>query len=266
MSGVCVYARGVELTTEQMVLVALIAVGGATLQGVLGFGIALFALPLMVWAGVSLPVAIAVVQVTAMSQMGWGCWRYRDQIAWKPALGVNACRVLGQPLGWASLVWLVAAGQGTMKQAVGAAILLAVVLRVTVRVKPRAKVRWWWTAIAGFFSGYTGGVVGMSGPPLVLWVTAHEWSTNKTRVMLWIAMLPMMPLSFAFLIYWYGMPVVQGGLLGLAAVPVSLAGAMWGTRMGAKLPVVWLRGAALGLLVVIALASIAQPVMALGGR
>jgi len=251
------------LSVEQIVLITLIAVTGATLQGTLGFGMALFALPLMVWLGVSLPAAIAVVQMTAMTQMAWGCWTYRDRIEWKPVLGVNACRLVTLPLGWLTLVWLVSAGQATMKQAVGAAILLAVVLRVGVRVKPRPDVRWWWTGLAGLGSGYAGGVVGMSGPPLVLWATAHDWSTDKTRAMMWAGMMPLMPLTFAFLLWRFGAPVAEGAVLGLLVLPATLGAAMWGTRVGARLPVVWLRGGALALLVLLGLASIVQPIMAM---
>lgn len=254
-----------DLTLEYVPAIALIAVMGALLQGAVGFGMALFALPLMVWVGVELPVAIAVVQVTAIAQMSWGCWTYRDRIEWRPALGINACRLITLPLGVLTLVYLVSLGPGPVKVAVGVALLVAVGVRVGVRVRPREKVRWWWGALAGLASGYTGGLVAMSGPPVVLWATAHRWSTDKTRVMMWISMLPLVPIMLAMLVYEFGMPVVHGIGVGVALVPVTLAGAMGGTTLGARIPAERLRGTALAVLIVIAVVSIIEPLMAMRG-
>jgi uncharacterized protein len=254
-----VYGGRVELGFEHIPTIALIMVLGALLQGAVGFGMALFALPVMVWVGVELPVAIAVVQVTAITQMAWGCWAYREHIDWRPAVGVNACRLVTLPLGVLTLVYLVAQGTGPVKVVVGAALLLAVVVRVAVRVQPREKVRWWWAALAGLVSGYTGGLVAMSGPAIVLWVTAHRWSTNKSRVMMWISMLPLIPVTLSLLTYQYGMPIVHGVLLGLAMVPVTLLGAMSGTNLGARMAPERLRGAALVVLTIIAVVTIVEP-------
>lgn len=250
---------------EQVPAIALIALLGALLQGALGFGIALFALPLMVWVDVPLPVAIAVVHTTSVGQMGWGCWKYREHILWKPAAGVNLGRLATLPLGVLTLAYLVSLGTGPVKLVVGVALLLAVVIRTAVRVQPREKVRWWWAALAGTTSGYLGGVVGMSGPPIVLWVTAHNWSTDKTRAMMWSSMLPVTPVIVALMMYKFGMPVVYGTLLGLALLPLTVMGAMVGTDLGAKLSAHRLRGAALVVLTIIALASVIEPILAMRG-
>lgn len=252
-----------ELTFDQVPLIALICLLAAMLQGAIGFGLALFAIPLMVWAGIELPVAIAVVQVVAATQMGWGCWAYRRHIDWKPAVGVNLCRLVTLPLGVATLVYLVATGPEPVKMAVGVTLLLVVGVRVAARIQPREKVRWWWAALAGMVSGYIGGLVAMAGPPIVLWVTAHRWSSQKIRAMIWITLLPTNPVSVVLLIWQYGMPVVWGALLGAALIPVSLAGAMMGMRLGGRMSVEHLRAAALVVLVLLALASIIEPLLAM---
>ena len=254
-----------DLTLDQVPLIALICLLAALLQGAIGFGLALLAIPLMVWAGVELPVAIAVVQIVAATQMGWGCWAYRRHIDWKPAVGVNLCRLLTLPLGVLTLVYLVASGPGPVKLVVGVMLLLAVAVRVLVRVKPRAKVRWWWAALAGTVSGYVSGLVAMSGPPVVLWVTAHQWSTQKMRAMIWICLLPTKPVAVVLLISQFGMPVVWGTLLGVALVPVTLLGGMSGMRLGGRMSAEHLRAVALIVLVIIALVSIIEPAMAMWG-
>ncbi len=48
------------MDTTQIILVSVALVSACALQGAVGFGAGLFAIPLMVWAGVDLPSAIMI--------------------------------------------------------------------------------------------------------------------------------------------------------------------------------------------------------------
>ena len=250
-----------SLDVTQILVLALAGSAGALLQGTVGFGMALFAVPLIVWAGVPLPVTIAAVMTGAAVQMGVGGWRLRDHISWRPVVGVNLCRLLTLPLGWLTLIAVVAAGSGRAKQVVGVMLLLAVLARALVRVRPRQKLHSAWAALAGGFSGYMSGLVGMSGPPIVLWATAHEWSSDRTRVMIWMSMLPLVPINLAGLTYQFGMPVLEGALVGVCIAPLTIVATLTGMRLGAPLSGDRLRTIALVVLALIAGASILEPLI-----
>ncbi len=254
-----------NLGFEQIASIAIIIAGGALLQGTVGFGMALFALPLIIWTGVPLQVAMAIMVAASSVQLASGCWRLREHLDWKPALGVCACRLAVLPLGWLTLFYVADLGQSRVKQVVGATLLLLVALRLMVRVQPREKVRWWWAALAGGSSGYLSGLVGMSGPPIVLWVTAHNWSSQKTRVMVWSCVLPLIPINIAGLAWKFGWPVMYGAAIGLAMAPLTVGANMVGIHLGGRMSGPRLRTMALVVLVLIALASVIQPLLAMSG-
>ena len=81
------------------------------MQSVLGFGMGLVTIPLLVFAGISLPVAIGVLMPNVLVQTVVCSWQHREQLAWRDALHVFLFRSLGLPLGIVALKGVTEAGE-----------------------------------------------------------------------------------------------------------------------------------------------------------
>lgn len=231
------------------------------LQGAVGFGSGLLAIPLMLWAGVGLPVAIGTLPGAVLVQTGYSAWRYRVHVRWRETVWLTVARYVTLPVGVWLLVLLAGQTLGLAKQVIGVALALVVAVQWVARVRPRARVHWAWTPIAGGLSGLMAGAIGMGGPPLVLWVMAHDWPSRRSRAFLWVLFLLVMPPQVALLVWQFGWPVVQALGVGLAAAPLVLAGAHVGEKLGERLNRRRLRQVALVLLLILAVASIVGPMV-----
>jgi len=212
-----------------------------------------------------LPGAISVTLGGVMVQTGWNLYRYRDHVNLRETLALFALRVLTLPVGIALLGVLVTFGQARVKQAIGAALLLILAVQWVLKVKPRERVPWGWTVLAGGTSGLTAGLVGMGGPPVVLWVMAHDWPSKKSRAFLWATFLMLTPVNAALLIYKFGGDLWGPMLLGLCLAPLVVAGSEVGMWAGALMSRQRLRAAAFGLLLLLALVSVLGPLLSISG-
>jgi uncharacterized protein len=212
------------MDTTQMMLVSVALISACALQGAVGFGAGLFAIPLMVWAGVGLPAAIAVTLGGVVVQTGWNLYRYRGFVRFRDTLPLFFLRVLTLPVGVGLLGVLVTFGQVRVKQAIGVMLLLVLGFQWVLKVKPRERVCWCWTVLAGCASGLTAGLVGMGGPPVVLWVMAHDWPAKKSRAFLWATFLMLSPVNALLLVYEFGGEMWWWMLLGLSLAPLVVVG------------------------------------------
>ena len=234
---------------------------GCLMQAIIGFGAGLFAIPILVWLDLELPQAIAVMVTASGSQVIWGAIRYRAHIQWRPVLPVALGRAACLPLGILLLGLVAGMGQETMKQTVGAGLLLVVGLQWVARVTPRQQLHWGWGGVVAVSSGFLGGVLGMGGPPLVLWTSAHNWTANQQRASLWaIFTIGLGPTLGLF--YWkFGRDILQAMLLGLTCIPFMVAGSTLGFRVGGRLASAHLRQISLVVLFLLGLASIIAPML-----
>lgn len=235
---------------------------GAFVQGAVGFAYGMIAIPVLLWAGLSLPESVALVSTTVIVQTAAGVWRFRTHVVWRDLPGVAAGRYAGLPVGLLIMAALDGAGRGAMKQAVGAVLLAIVALTVAFRPKPRERVRARWSLPVGFSSGVLSGTTGMGGPPVVLWMIAHDWSTQRGRAFLWSLFLLLLPVQLALMAWGFGRPVLWAVVGGLVTTPLVLLSSHVGGSVGSR----WSRPAArrvvLGLLVVLAAVSIVGPWLA----
>ncbi len=255
--------RGMD--TMQIILIGLSLVSACALQGAVGFGAGLFAIPLIVWIGGNLPAAITITMGGILVQTMWNIYRYRGHVGVREVLPIFGLRMLTMPIGVALLGLLVTTGPAHVKQAVGAMLLLVLAVQWLLKVQPRERVGWGWTVLAGGSSGLTAGLVGMGGPPVVLWVMAHDWSSKKSRSFLWLTYLLLIPFNLLLLVYRFGDEIWGSLLLGLCLAPLVVAGSEAGMRLGAMMSRQRLRLAALVLLLLLAVASILGPLLEAGG-
>lgn len=249
------------MDVDQIIFVGVLIFLGSALQSAVGFGFGLFAIPLMIWVGIPLPVAVTVLIVATAVQMGWSCWQYRDDLAWRPALPMVGLRFVTIPVGVFLLSLLATADTSIIRQVVGVLLLLVVLLQWGVRLQPRANVHPAWTLLAGSTSGLLGGLIGMGGPPIILWLMAHDWPPRQARSFLWLVSVLLMPLNLLLLWYNFGSPALHAALVGFAYTPLTLLGASSGLWIGSQLSKPRLRTAMISLLAIIAISSILVPLL-----
>jgi hypothetical protein len=241
--------------------VALTVLLCSVIQGAVGFGFGLFSIPPMVWLGVPLPAAVMVTLVVTLVQGTGVAARLRRHVEWRAIAPVAALRMLLIPAGVLAMGLLVDLGQGRVKQAVGAALLLAVGMQWLLRPEPKDRVWPGWGVAAGGLSGLLMGTVGMGGPPCVLWALAHRWSGSQMRASLLAILGASSPVQMGLLYWRFGAPVARAGLVALCLVPLVALATAAGVRIGGRLATAHLRRVMVGLLVLLALASLLQPVL-----
>ena len=100
----------------------------------------------------------------------------------------------------------------------------------------------------------------MGGPPLVLWVMAHDWPADRTRAFLFAAFSSLIPVQLGLFYAALGPDVLRGAALGVVLIPAVWIGSAAGLRLGALVSKRRLRLAAYALLAAIAFSAIAPQV------
>jgi uncharacterized membrane protein YfcA len=240
---------------HQVIEVCVIVFLGSILQGAVGFGIGLFSIPLLVWFGVPLPSTVAIIVVASGLQTAWSWFKTREHMDWRDPLPISAIRLLSLPAGLIVLGILSTQGQALIKHVVGAVILAILVAQWAFKIRPRPRVAVGWTWLAGLVSGFLTGLISMGGPPLVMWVMAHDWPSHRSRAFLWLSFLIATPVMIGFLLWRFGHPLVLPMSIGAALTPVIVGGSIVGLRIGRLMNRSHLRMAMTILLIVIAVTS-----------
>jgi len=246
-------------TPPQFAALAAILLGASIIQGTVGFAAGLFGIPLMVMTGLKPSEAIMISLMGSFVQSSFGAYRLREEVHVREVLRPTLIRFITLPLGVFSLQWFDTLPQEEVKQVIGAILLVVLLVQWLWRVEPREQLHAGWEWLAFGLSGFMAGFCGIGGPPMVLWVMAHTWTSHKSRAfMFWIFAAGMIPqaglmwLQFGREMYW---PTI----LGLLGIAVMVAGTQVGLLIGGKLPRHRLRQMTYGLLVLIALGAMLGP-------
>lgn len=162
-----------------LLAICLVAFLAGLIQGLSGFGSVLVALPLLVFF-LKLSTAVPLVSLWGMAinlMLLWGLWRQLDV---RRVVYLTVAAIPGIPLGVYCLRYV-------------PAHLLEMVLSLTlvgfagyffccqgqVRVLGRA-----WEVVAGFFSGFLGGSLAASGPPVIIYTALQPWDKDTMKATL----------------------------------------------------------------------------------
>lgn len=239
-----------------LLLAGVVMFVGSLAQGAIGFALGMIALPLLVEAGFSLSQAVALTTLSIGIQVLFGAWRLRAHIPWDDVKPAAIARLLTVALGILLLVNIEAMETAAVKRLVGMGVLLGVIVRV---IASKALRRDWHPAasVAAFgLSGFLQGLVAMGGPPLVLWMTTREYSTQEARAFtmsLFLINTPVQVLLLLFLSRTMSLDVI---LMALALSPLIAIGTAIGLRIGDRFSKELLNRAALAVLILIALNAI----------
>ncbi len=238
----------------------MILVAGAV-QSAIGFGYALVSTPLLIWLGIPLPQAITIVATCSFVQSCIGARHLRADVPWRLVLTSTGIRLVMVVAGIILLRRLTMLNPEHVKLVVGCVLSVLVIMQIGARVKPAASVHWAWTGLAFCLSGLIAGLCGMGGPPLVLWLLAHDWSAERMRGFLFGVFATSIPVQIIMLYLTFGKPIVTGALAGLLLAPVVYLGSRIGLPLGNRLGKERLRWIVYGVLLLIGLNSIIPPLL-----
>lgn len=170
-----------ELTSLQIVLILGGALAGGLVSGLTGFGTALTALGVWLFA---LPPAVAstlviICSVTSQIQTLPMIWR---TILWKRVVVFVAPGILGVPIG----TWLLPHVDPRLFK-IGIGILLFLYSGYALARRAEVKTAWgghFADGVIGFLGGILGGLAGISGAPPVIWTDIRGWTKDQRRAVL----------------------------------------------------------------------------------
>ena len=246
----------------QLAVAALVLTLGAILQTVAGFGIGLVAVPLLLWLGFTLPESVALILGAGVVQSAVGVVKVRRSVCWRQVVSLGFIQWLFIPLGVLAMRFVLEGHQGLTKQVVGATLLVIVGAKLLLQLKPGRQVHRAWGWGASGTAGLLAGLVGMGGPPFVLFAQAHRWSKDRFRGFLWALFLLASPMLLLVLTLHAGQVVIWSFTTGLLLAPF-----VWlGTRLGFVMTTRWearrVQRAATTLLLVIGISAIIGPLLA----
>jgi uncharacterized membrane protein YfcA len=232
---------------------------GSMIQSSSGFGFGLFALPLLLFMGFALPESVIIIvigsamqKIAAISQL----WKAAD---WKGQAPYMAVGLASLPLGVYCLYQVSLLSQPFIKQIIGALILVLLLLQWRGVIKSKEKVPRMWGYTAGFFSGFLNGLANIGGPPLVLWILAHQWSNEKMRVTPIAFSIVFVPFQLLFMALAFGSRFWSPCLKAILLTPLVLLGTWIGLKIGEKISKEHLRIYMRLLLLFIAASAIIRP-------
>jgi uncharacterized membrane protein YfcA len=240
-------------------LIGLILFFCSTIQGAVGFAFNIFAIPLLIWSGLSLPQAITVTSIPIFMQSLTSTYKLRTYVKWKEVAIGTLFRYIGLPLGIYLLTLINSFDKNDIKQVVGVVILLIVALQSLFKVEPKEKVGWFWTVVSFLSSGLFLGMISMGGPPVILWVMAHRWSALEIRAFLSALFFIASPFLLGLLYYNFGKELLDYFITGLSFTPVVVLGTLLGVKLGNRLNHKKLKKIVMGLLVLTSVVSIISP-------
>jgi uncharacterized membrane protein YfcA len=244
---------------EILLPAAAILILSSAVQSIIGFAFNLLAVPLLIWSGLSLAQAVALTSVPILVQVSIATWKLRAEVPWREVLPASSIRFVTLPLGISLLYLINSYDPATVKQFVGAMLLLILAAQRWIRIPPRARLGLGWDLLAFGLSGLMLGMIAMGGPPVVLWLMAHDWSALKTRAFMASLFLIAAPVQLGLLYWKLGDEVADFFLYGLLMTPLVIAGSLAGIRLGNRLDRERLRRLILFFLFLTGVASLLSP-------
>lgn len=198
---------------------------GGFVTGLTGFGTGLIAMPF--WLQVLAPVTAApLVALGGAASLLQTFATIRKDLTWRHVGPMTVAGIFGVPVG----VWLLpSVSAGTFKLVVGVLLVVFCLFVMLVPADWRFRVRRRMPEVLfGLVGGFMGGLVGIPGPPAIIWGTLQSWSQHDKRALYQVFNLVTLSLM-----------VVSSAIAGhmtitvLSAALIALPGMMAGAWLGA---------------------------------
>ncbi|WP_282026514.1 sulfite exporter TauE/SafE family protein [Limimaricola cinnabarinus] len=171
------------MTPETLLLLGAGAISGGFINGLAGFGTALFALGFWLQF-IPPPQAVAIVVVVSAVTGVQGVWIVRHDIGAQPARLMRFLlpALIGTPIGVQLLSWIDA---WMLKLTIAGFMLLFGGFFILRRTLPKFERHTpLLDSIVGFFGGVLGGAASLSGALPTMWCAMRPWAKQETRAVL----------------------------------------------------------------------------------
>jgi len=247
------------MSIEAFIVSALILFGASLIQAMIGFAFNLIAIPLLIWSGFTLAESVAMTSIPIFVQLSLNSWKLRDAIVWKDLPLPVVTRFMTLPIGVALLYAINSMDTDTIKQLVGVILLGIILVQLFVRFKPRESFHRFWDILTFGISGVMLGMIGMGGPPVVVWLMAHNWEPKRTRAFVSFLFLIAAPVQIVLLYWKLGDQVGHAFGWGMMMLPVVIIATLIGIRIGNTFDRARLKKAVMFFLFLTAVVSIVSP-------
>ena len=247
------------MSIEQLLIAAVILFFSSLTQAMIGFAFNLLAIPLLIWAGFSLAQAVVLTSIPMFTQLLTNTWKLRESIVWQDVKRPILIRYITLPIGIWLLYYLNNLDTVYIKQLVGVILLLILASQLFVKFEVKEKLDKLWDYITFGLSGIMLGMLGMGGPPIVLWLLAHNWSAKRTRAFITTVFLFAAPIQIAMLYYKFGDKIPEMFIYAIYAIPIVVLAALLGVKIGNQLNKEKLRVIIVFFLFLLAIVSIFSP-------
>ena len=250
------------LLEDFLPLIAVVLFLSSIIQGAVGFAFGLFTLTFLTLMGIDLTTIVPLILTANLTQLIMGMYKLRDHLQYTPLIKGSIIRYITLPLGIMTLGYLsTSVDKSIIEQLVGGLIFLIVMIQIVVRPTPKEKHHPFWSYLAFSASGFSTGLIGVGGPPIVLWVMAHNWTNKQIRSFLFASFLSTGPINAVLLYFVLGDTIYTPMLYGLALSPLIALGSHLGIKLGHAFSAEKLRKIAFLLLTVTSISSIAGPLL-----
>ncbi len=239
-----------------LLLIPLVILIAATVQGTIGFGYAIVSLSIFSYF-LDFREANVIVALSVLAPLVSAVWAYWGELKISTLLTCLAGALLGLPFGLyvfsvVNEAWLIR-GTGVLIFILSAEGLWS--MRAPIETQHDGETSWLWTVVAGIASGLLTGAVGMGGPPVAAYASRQSWSPRQIKVFL---------LAFTFLSAtlracglaaagWINISVLTYALL---AIPFALLGIFVGLKVSHNIDARLFRGLTMGALLLLSLGMI----------
>ena len=229
---------------------------GSLVQGAVGFAYGLISVPLLTWAGFDLSQAVALTTLSIGIQVAISSYKLRAHIPFKDVKLAAFIRYMTMPIGIIILLTVENFNRSQVKRIVGVIVLLSVLIRIFARVKPMSRIPTIVSIATFSISGILQGAVSMGGPPIVLWMTARDFTSQTARAFTLTLFLLNAPVQ-VLLLYWLSDNMNNSVILmAFLLSPIIFIGSLLGIRIGNQFSKDTLNKAAIILLLVISASAI----------
>lgn len=250
-----------QLEPMELLSCAGVVLLGSYLQSMVGFAFTLFVVPVLLLLGWEMPEAVGIAFVGSLAQRAMAVHYHFADVPWRKLWPLMIAGLIAVPVGVLLLKILSQRSQPIVQQVVGSVVIGLVVLRALLRTPPREEVPLSWGLAAAAASGVLNGFANIGGPPIILWVHAHQWHNERLRATTAAFSLALAPAQLALFIAFLGTPMLWALLKGVILIPAIALGAAIGLRMGDRLSVTLLRRATGLLLVCLGATLILKPLL-----
>jgi uncharacterized protein len=234
----------------------------AFVQSAVGFAFSLFSNALLLLlTDIALPDVVMLSILASTLQRLMMTAQMRRHVDWRQTLPMSGISLLALPVGIFLLKFCSQQSVATVKISVGILVLLVLIIQLCWQVKPREHLAAGWGVLAALTSGLMGGLANIGGPPLVLWIHAHDWTNEKTRVTLMAITTVLVPVQIVLMTLIFKRNLIPTAWQLTILLPSVIAGTALGMAAGKRLSKPHLRAVALGLLTIIALTCIVEPLL-----